>query len=157
MIGRTPDGTKLPFGPYTLIQMCVAAVTVVLLWNTVGLWARFGLIANLVAAAGLLFGAVWAAGRLPPGLRNPLVVVGGWLHAAERALGTGGPLVRLPKPRVARGQVSMFTDDETADVVPIEDPPHPARHQPGTELPSAAVGLPVLTGVQLLLAQTTPH
>lgn len=166
LIGRTPDGTKLPFGPYTIPQMVVGAVAAVVLWNTTALWARFGLIGNLVLAAGLLFAAVWGTGRMPPGLRNPLVIVGGWIHAIGR-VGATAPMVQLRKPRVVRGQVSMFTDgsgwvEPAADEDPAPqaaESPKPARTRP--ELPHvnepAQAGLPVLTGVQRLLAQTTPH
>ncbi len=139
LIGRTPDGTKLPFGPYTVVQMAVGGVALVVLWNTTGLWARFGLIANIVVAISLLFAAVWSAGRLPPGLRNPLVIVGGWLKAAERSLGSGRAvaLVRLPKPRVAGGQVHMFTDPHPASYEDVADP-DPSDEQVDDAPPDAA-------------------
>lgn len=160
MIGRTPDGTKLPFGPYTIPQLLVGVVTAAVLWNTIGLWARFGLIMNLVLGAGLVFAAVWATGRLPLGLRNPLVLVGGWLHAIGR-MGPAVPLVRLPKPRLARSQVTMFTDPITvADAANASPAPVTTRTPATTAAPAVnaprPIGLPALTGVQRLLAQTTP-
>lgn len=182
LIGRTPDGTKLPFGPYTVVQIGVAGVTAIVLWNTTAVWARFGLIANVVVAVGLVFAAVWSAGRLPPGLRNPLVIVGGWMRAAERSLGSGRPVavVRLRKPRIARGQVTMFTDADArvSDAQPTPTPDAAATaaaadaadaaDDAAVDLVDAAAipavsgrspepSLPPLTGVQRLLAQSTPR
>ncbi len=173
LIGRTPDGTKLPFGPYTIPQLLAGVVTAVVLWNTTRLWAQFGLVMNVVLAAGLVFTAVWATGRLPLGLRNPMVLLGGWLHALGRMGPPLVPLVRLPKPGLVRSQVSMFTDPvlvEADDPDPDPDMALAAADDPAiaapTRTPAVAaapaaqaprpVGLPALTGVQRLLAQTTP-
>ncbi len=167
LIGRTPDGTKLPFGPYTIPQLLVGVAAAAVLWNTTMLWARFGLVMNLVLGAGLVFAVVWATGRLPLGLRNPLVLVAGWLHAIGR-IGPVAPLVRLRKPRLVRSQVIMFTDPITVeaadparvDTQAADDSPPPATTRPPVTTAAPAVdaprpvGLPALTGVQRLLART---
>lgn len=140
LIGRTPNGSKLPGGPYTITQMGVAVVMLWLLWNSTWLWARFGLIGNLVAGLGLLVGSVYAAGRLPFGMRNPLVVGSGWLLAVERLISDPAP-VRLRRPHCARGQVLMICDAPPLEVTPDADP-----------MLDASVSAPPLTGVQLLLA-----
>lgn len=176
LIGRTPDGSKLPGGPYTILQLVAAAVTVFVLWHTAWAWARFGFISNLLVAAGLLFGSVWLAGRLPYGMRNPLVIVGGWLSASERAMGGARPPVRLRRPRLARGgQVVMITDwaaDSATSAAAGPDPLVDEAGDPVVDLlvgdgvavvPSSTCvtdvrpGLPALSGVQRLLAQSIPQ
>lgn len=141
LIGRTPDGSKLPGGPYTILQLVVGAVVLFVLWNTTGLWARGGLFVNIAIGGGLLCGSVWLSGRLPYNLRNPLVVVGGWWHAIERAGGTAGRAadVRLRKPRhPANGQVLMLIPDDTPAPSRAADEIRTEAHEPALDVPAVS-------------------
>jgi hypothetical protein len=140
LIGRTPDGTKLWGGPYTITQVVIVVVGIIVLWNTTWLWARFSFTWNLVAGPGVLVGLVWAAGKLPFGMRNPLVVGSGWLGAVERLFSDSRP-VRLPRPHRVGGAVLMIASTE-AEAAPASS----AAQMPADEAPIAA-----LTGVQQLL------
>ncbi len=150
LIGRTPDGTKLWGGPYTITQVVLFVVGAIVLWNTTWLWARFSFTWNLIVGPGALVALVWAAGKLPFGMRNPLVVGSGWLGAVERLISDSRP-VRLRRPHLASGAVLMIASTE-ADSVPAATPVAadasitPAAPVPADEAPAAA-----LTGVQQLL------
>lgn len=172
LIGRTPGGSKIWGGPYTILQVVVFAVTLFILWNTTGLWARFGFIPNIAVGGGVLFGLVWLAGRLPYGMRNPLVILGGWWTAVERATGAARPVRLPPVRRPVFGQVLMITDswfeisapaDQGEDVVDVApalaaSPDHrgqaPAAGTDQVATPQQPA-LPALTGVQRLLANAT--
>lgn len=158
LIGRTPDGSRLPGGPYTITQVVVAGVTGVLLWNTTWLWARFGLAGNLVVGPSLLFAAVWAAGKIPFDMRNPLVVASGWASVIWRLGDPGG--FRLPPPHRGRSKVLMIAEPSSVWVEELA-PEDPGWDDGGSEswppaesagLVSVEPGLPALSGVQRLLA-----
>lgn len=164
LIGRTPDGSKVPFGPHTILQIVTFGFMVLLLWNTTWLWARFSLIGNGLLALLLMVGPWWLAGRMPYRMRNPMVAIGGWWSAVQRASAGAQPVVKLRKPRVAAGQVVMITDwtpaaeaDESmpAEVSNSRQPAEPSI-APTVEPDVASPPAPALTGVQRLLAQN-PH
>lgn len=150
LIGRTPDGGKLPGGPYTITQVVVAVVGAVVLGNTVGFWARFSFVGNLVVGPGVLIALVWAIGKIPFDKRNPAVVGAGWLRAAGRLISVPA-VVRFARPRLVHGSVLMISAPSTAPVESV-DPATPSA--PSTD-PSptsrSAAAEPVLTGVQQLL------
>jgi hypothetical protein len=71
LIGKLPDGTTIPGGPYTASQVATAAIVAVALWKTTWLWARFDGLVNVVVAVGVLVGSVLLARGLPDTGRNP--------------------------------------------------------------------------------------
>jgi|LSQX01.1.fsa_nt_gb hypothetical protein len=145
LIGRTPDGGKLLGGPYTITQVVIAVVGIVVLANTTWLWMRFSLMGNLVVP-GALAALVWSAGKLPFGMRNPVIVGSGWLKAVERLI-SAAPLVRLRRPHQVRSAALMITSADSelaapgdlADSRPVDQVAHNSAPPP-------------LTGVQQLLA-----
>lgn len=154
LIGRTPDGTQLPGGPYTITQLVVGGAMALLLWNTTGLWARFGLAGNIIIGPALVIGAVFAAGKIPFEMRSPVVVGSGWVHALSRSTSVISP-VRLRPPHRSFGHpVLMVTRWPEAGSVlrPAEGRPAEAPHRPGPADPQAPSSLPALSGVQQLLA-----
>lgn len=146
LIGRTPDGGKLFGGPYTITQVVIAVVGIIVLANTTWLWMRFSLMGNLMAPAALV-ALVWAAGKLPFGMRNPVIVGSGWLKAVER-LFSAAPLVRLRHPHQVRSAALMITSADADLATPID--PADSRLAEHAALQSAPP--PPLTGVQQLLA-----
>ena len=156
LIGRTPDGTQLPGGPYTITQLVVGGVVALLLWNTTGVWARFGLAGNIVVGPALLIGAVFAAGKIPFEMRSPVVVGAGWINALSRSTAGSTP-VRLRPPHRSFGHPVLMVTEWTGTVPepalpPAEPGPSAAPVPPGRVRPPIPHTLPALTGVQQLLA-----
>ncbi|MBV6760537.1 hypothetical protein [Rhodococcus opacus] len=117
LIGTTPEGQRLPFGPYTYTQFIGAGVAGLVLWQTTGLWATGSLIRNVTLFAMIMAGTVYGLGRLPLGGRNPLSMV----HGVGKALtgGTQTPGVCATAPRRSRvravtGEVTTIPSTVTA-------------------------------------------
>ncbi len=107
LIGRTPDGRRIPGGPYTFTQAIGAGVVLLVGVNTMGLWAGYGLIGNGLILLGAAYGMVLLLGRIPVGSRSPLAVVSGGVRAlgAPRVGRLAGRPVRLRRPRRVRHRV----------------------------------------------------
>lgn len=171
MIGRTPDGQhSLPFGPYTLTQATGGGIVLAVGLKTMGLWARGGLIQNVLILVIVCAGVIFGLGKLPIGGRNPLAVGAGLARAlsSPRLGRINGQTVRMPKPARLRhniliGHVRVPHSLSAAEpnptglhgcVEPLADSEPITAPDPAT--PAAAtspVRPPVaLTGVQSLLA-----
>ena len=155
LIGRTPDGTRIPGGPYTYTQVAAGVVTAVVLAQTTWLWAHGGLILNATIFIGATIGAVFAAGKLTPGMRNPIVLASGALNLMSSGYRLDGTAIRNPKPNTATaaGPVTVFIPAPplapiTAPVEPVAVPA-PIPVLPATE-PRPVPG-PALSSVQRLL------
>ena len=156
LIGRTPDGTRIPGGPYTYTQVAAGVVTAVVLAQTTWLWAHGGLILNATIYIGATVGAVFAAGKLTPGMRNPIVLASGALNLMSSGYRLDGTAIRDPKPNTATaaGPVTVFipapplAKTTTAPVEPVAVPA-PIPVLPATE-PRPVPG-PALSSVQRLL------
>ena len=180
LIGRTPDGTKIPGGPYTFTQVLGGAGFLVVAWKTLPVWGAFGLIGNaavLVVATWLL---IVALGRIPIGARNPISLGEGLLRAltAPAAGRVGGREVRIRRPHRARTVLVVAQ--------PRQRVPAPTVRAPAAAIPRAASGAapaaytasavtptragvaagdssrptpttPPLTSVQRILAGAGPH
>jgi hypothetical protein len=157
LIGRTPDGTRIPGGPYTYTQVAAGVVTAVVLAQTTWLWAHGGLILNATIFIGATVGAVFAAGKLTPGMRNPIVLASGALNLMSSGYRLDGTAIRNPKPNTATaaGPVTVFIPAPTLakpTTTPLTEPvavPAPIPVLPATE-PRPVPG-PVLSSVQRLL------
>jgi hypothetical protein len=176
LLGRTPDGTRLWGGPYTVTQAIGGGLVLVLGVKTMGLWGSFGLVGNALVLLSAAAGTVFFLGRIPLGARNPVAVLAGLARAvsAPTTGRLGGKAVRIRRPRQVRHRVVIATDqpieaasaasqpapaplEESAGTVPtrrrtrLGDQPTtpPAVDQPPAERPNPA---PALTGVQALLA-----
>lgn len=110
LLGRMPDGTKIPGGPYT-VQQLLAAIAVLTGGSlSMGWWGIFGGIGNVVLLLGAAFGAVFVVGRIPLHGRNPFYAVAG-LYRAMNAPSTGryqGRPIRLRRPRRVRHAVNVY-------------------------------------------------
>lgn len=179
LIGRTPDGAKIPGGPYTFTQVIGAGVILFLGSKTMSRWAHYGLIENFLILAAIAYGSVLLLGRIPLGARSPLAVGSGLAHAlfASRTGQMGGKSVRPVRTHHVRTRVVMFSTPPPTPVavttlaaaipgtVPPQRLPHrPPRmhhHTPAPAPAPAPVAAPApaptaMTGVQLLLARTPP-
>lgn len=152
LIGKAPDGKKIPGGPYTLTQFVGAGVVGGLLWLTSSIWAHGGTITNVAIFVGLTGGTLWALGRLPQGARSPVSVIRGIARAVTGAMAPAkinGAPVRFKRPHAVRGTVIIVDPPVTpnlvdaveaewprpdrADTAPARagtTPTAPTRHQP---------------------------
>jgi hypothetical protein len=105
LIGRLVGGAPIPYGPYTIGQVVAFLGTAFLLWQTTGIWARFGGLMNLVFGVAAVAAATWGAGKLPRTGRNPLSWVLDMVLLLLRS--PGGVLDRRPL-RAPRGQVVTY-------------------------------------------------
>lgn len=156
MIGRTPDGTRIPGGPYTFTQVFAGVAAGGLLWLTPGVWARGGLLASAIVALAVIFGAVYLTGQLPPGMRNPLVLGTGLLKVFSSGFTLdGSPMKRAPlTARRASARVTVFelesslanTEPQLSKVTLLEPDP-----QTTADLASPPTDRPALSAVQRLI------
>ncbi|WP_116947857.1 hypothetical protein [Jiangella endophytica] len=110
LLGRMPDGTKIPGGPYTVQQLIAAIVIIVVGGLTIGTWGVFGVFGNIALLFGVAFGAVFLIGRLPMNGRNPLYALLG-LYRVLNAPASGryqGRPVRFRRPRRVRSRTSVY-------------------------------------------------
>ena len=106
LIGKTPDGFKLPGGPYTYTQAMVGAAMLWLGSSTFGMWGRFGLIGNFIVLIAVTYAVVFALGQLPMGGRSPLSAATGLLRAYSTS--SAGHLAGRPfRPRSPRRLSSL--------------------------------------------------
>lgn len=156
LIGRTPDGARIPGGPYTVTQVVGAGAVLFVGTRTMGLWAHYGLLSNAVILASVTFAIVFGLGKIPVGSRNPLSVSSGALRALS-APPTGrvaGRPVRLRRPHQVRHQLVTLlpappapaaTSSLTAAASAASAPSRTAQSTPDSEL-AAAAPRPLVTG-----------
>ena len=150
LIGRMYSGERIWGGPYTLPQVIAAVAVVVVGWQTMPLWARYGLLGNafvLLVAVGVV---VFLVGRLPPGARNPLWVLLGVARAvaAPRSGRLAGRPVRLRRPHRLRHRTVLLLPPPPGDPLPAS---RAGRVSTRRAAPVAAAGVP-LSAVSARLA-----
>jgi hypothetical protein len=165
LIGRTPDGMKIPGGPYTFTQVIGAGAVLVIGLKTMRWWATHGFLGNAVILIGATYATLLVLGRIPVGARSPLSVCAGALRAvtSPRWGRLGGRPVRLRRPHLVSHRVVVV--DHPAPVRAPLPPPIPAaagmsvrRADRAPTVQAAVASIPPrreLTGVQLLLARTS--
>lgn len=110
LLGRMPDGTKIPGGPYTVQQLVAAIAIIVIGGMTIGTWGVFGGFGNIAVLFGSAFGAAFGIGRLPMNGRNPMYAVVGLFrsfNAPTTGRYKGGP-IRLRRPRTVTHQATVY-------------------------------------------------
>ncbi|HEY9412695.1 MAG TPA: hypothetical protein VIP77_24185 [Jiangellaceae bacterium] len=172
LLGRFPDGTKIPGGPYT-VQQLLAGVGIIAFGSmTMGIWGIFGGIGDIVVLFMVGFAAMFFIGRLPMNGRNPFAAVLGFYKAsvAPRGGRFQGKSIRIRRPRRMTHMTNVYYGPLPAiEPAPLDvslepayaKPKVKARTQVGTSgqpraLPhgtSAGTSAP-LTGLQALLAKT---
>jgi hypothetical protein len=153
LLGKWPSGEPIWGGPYTSAQAIGGIATLLLLKETFGVWAKFGL-ANALILLGVPYGVTLALRKLPLAGRSPLRLAAGFISAyTQPSHGwLRGRPVRPPRPVKVRSRVTV------SDAVPAAasrpSVPRPAT-QPAAARPASPAAPPplVLTGVGQLLAQ----
>jgi hypothetical protein len=135
LIGRTSDGAKIPFGPYTYTQVLVFAGILIVGSKTMGLWGRFGVVGNGATLLGVAFGVTFALGKVPIGARSPISMLLGAIAALTSPADgkVGGRKVALRRPhRVVSRLTVQQPVRAAADSAPTPGPVPPPAH-PKTE------------------------
>ncbi|PSL01371.1 hypothetical protein CLV30_114101 [Haloactinopolyspora alba] len=127
LLGRMPDGTKIPGGPYTVQQLIVAIAIIVVGGMTISTWGVFGFFGNIAVLFGSAFGAVFVVGRVPMNGRNPFFAVVGLFRAvgAPRTGRYRGRPIRIRRPRRLTHRTNVYLEplpgtERTGDAVPAE-------------------------------------
>lgn len=156
LIGRTPDGTKIWGGPYTVTQVLGAGTVLVVGLKTTWLWARADLFTNAFLLIAATLGTLFALGRIPIGSRNPVSMVAGAVRAffAPRTGRLAGQPVRPRRPKSMRRPVRVVVAHGPAPV-PESAAAEPTVH-PSTAQQTDQDRRP-LTGLQSLLATAGRH
>lgn len=144
VLGRFPDGTKIPGGPYTLTQVVGGGLLVLIGVRTMGVWGVGNGMTNVAFLLLATVGTVKLLGRLQTGGRGPIAVaLGGYTAVASPKFGRqdGRPVTR----RRARALVHRFVVSDSAQVL---DEPAAGMSAP---VSAAAVRAP-MTGIQAALA-----
>lgn len=177
LIGRTPDGTKIPGGPYTFTQVLGGAAFLVVAWKTLPLWGAFGLIGNAMVMLVATWLLIVGLGRIPIGARNPLSLAEGAVRAltAPTAGRVGGREVRIRRPHRARTVLVVSRPNVSKTPAPTPPPvvaaaavptaapagaPGPSTQDALVEAPASSRSLltpPPLTSVQRILAGAGPR
>lgn len=148
LIGRTPDGTRIPGGPYTFLQVGAGAAVVAVMTQTTWLWARGDMISNVVVLVAVFAGTVFFTGKLPPGARSPMFLIAGVSRLLSRGQRLNDRPIRLPRMRwVAEASVDLSVAGAPESV--------PDDIRSGAEIVVLAPPAPPLSAVQKLLAGGT--
>lgn len=153
LIGRTPDGARIPGGPYTYTQIAAGAGTAIVLAQTTWLWAHgSSLLVNAAIYIGATLGAVFAAGKLPPGMRNPFVLATGALNLLSAGYRVDGSAIPTPKPcaSTSAGPVTIFETSPQTQPEPPTGEPSGSEEQDEVE-PPPLTSPAALTSVQRIL------
>ena len=80
LIGRTPDGTRIPGGPYTVTQVLGGIVTCFVISQILKVWSPGDIVSSAFVLLLVSGSVVFFLGKLPPGMRNPLIYLKGFLR-----------------------------------------------------------------------------
>lgn len=125
LIGKAGN-TRLPGGPYTVVQICTGVLVLVVGYNTLSVWGPlfggFPLI-RLVALLAGTFGAMMLAGQIPSTRRKVRHVASDTLGAvADPAAGTlNGRAVKLPRPHRVTGSVRIAVAPAPVEHIPTAE------------------------------------
>jgi len=127
LIGRTPDGARIPGGPYTVTQAVGGLCILIVGYKTMPLWANFGTLGNFTVLIAVTGAAIFGLGRIPLGARNPVAISIGAIHAgtAPRRGRVRGRAVRIRRPHTVAHRIVVCTEpvlNPVADAVPTTAP-----------------------------------
>lgn len=151
LIGRTPDGARIPGGPYTVTQAVGGMAVLAIGYYSMGIWARFGTLGNYATLLVVTAATIVGLGRIPLGARNPVSIAVGAARAtgAPRAGRLRGRAVQIRAPHQVRSRVVLCrlltapatTPTDTPAVhaeVPAPAPVAAAPPSPAVEVPEPA-------------------
>jgi len=128
MVGKWPNGGRIPGGPYTPVQMLIGSVDLVVGKWTLPIWGGLLGSSPLVQFIGLLIfagAATWGSGKIPSTRRKLTdlsldAVNAATVSSAGKYRGAG---IRLQPPRIFTGSVLFQLDEleqEDVELAPQE-------------------------------------
>lgn len=157
-MGRTPHGSKIPFGPFDTYGVVSAGAVFVGAKIYFDLGLRSGVAPWLVLVAAAI-GTYFLIARMPTDGRNPLMVASGLVsHVTASSTGVyRGRTLRLPRPHIAHGRV-LVTETCAPSRIPIPDEPAYV-HDIATPAPThtAPAPSPTTAGASTLPGGLTTH
>ncbi|ELB93240.1 MULTISPECIES: hypothetical protein [unclassified Rhodococcus (in: high G+C Gram-positive bacteria)] len=158
LIGRTPEGQKLPFGPYTVPQAVSGAIVGGLLWLLHPLWLRDSISWNVGFFAFWSLGTVLVVGKLRFAGRSPASVAQGICAAAFAPAGAkiqiNGRRVTIRPPHIVRPSGYITADPTAAELSATVVPQ--AVHIATAEVTETASAKPVAPRPQTSAPVPTP-
>ncbi|MDV6277826.1 hypothetical protein R3Q06_30490 [Rhodococcus erythropolis] len=119
LIGRTPDGKKLPFGPYTVPQAVSGAAVGAVLWLLHPLWLGDNITWNVGFFVACCGGTVFVVGKLRLAGRSPASVAQGVNKAVfappEAKLKINGKRVNIRAPHLVHAGGYITADPRIAE------------------------------------------
>lgn len=119
LIGRTPDGKKLPFGPYTVPQAVSGAAVGAILWLLHPLWLGDNITWNVGFFVACCGGTVFVVGKLRLAGRSPASVAQGVKKAVfappEAKLKINGKRVNIRAPHLVHAGGYITADPRIED------------------------------------------
>jgi len=134
LVGKLPDGTQIPFGPFTLTQVVGGAIALFIAAQTIEIWGTGSILTNATVLVMVAVATVFLLGLLPKGsVLSPLALGEGVLRMLSPArMGTlSGSPVRAAKPHKVTARVILpaGSDCETT----TSSDPAPAEPEPSVE------------------------
>lgn len=164
LLGKLPDGTRIPGGPYTIIQGVALIVMLAVTLLTRGhLWTFGSFLIDVPLALVISGGVAYFVGRIPTRNRNLVTVGTSTAHAiASPAAGRRNGKKVTVRPRHRVGGDVLIDWGGSEPITPAAPIPVPAVEPVVDELPSpepATASAPqpsrhALTGVERLLQQS---
>ncbi|MFA3899797.1 hypothetical protein ACKAMS_30660 [Rhodococcus sp. 5A-K4] len=135
LIGRTPDGKKLPFGPYTVPQAVSGAAVGAILWLLHPLWLGDSITWNVGFFVACCGGTVFVVGKLRLAGRSPASVAQGVKKAVfaspEAKLKINGKRVNIRAPHLVHAGGYITADPRIEDqLVAAVEPESPSEFVP---------------------------
>lgn len=123
LIGKLPDGSKIPFGPFTTLQLIAAVGTLIVAFKTRDLWGFGGGLMDLLVVVCLAVGVGKLVGRFETGFHNPVVIAAGAVNSIflPRFGSSGGRPVRLPRTVRLGGRISVQSRVMSVDLATEPD------------------------------------
>ncbi|CAQ03330.1 hypothetical protein ACR8AM_10950 [Clavibacter sepedonicus] len=110
LLGKWPNGGRIPGGPYRIVQLVVGSLVFVIGWNTRWLWGGSQIpLAQLFTLVLVTAAATWLSGRIPSTKRKlPNLLMDSMTALTAPGHGTyRGRIFRLAPPHVAGGAVLL--------------------------------------------------
>ena len=75
LVGKLPDGTQIPFGPFTLTQVVGGAIALFIAAQTIEIWGTGSILTNATVLVMVAVATVFLLGLLPKGsVLSPLAL-----------------------------------------------------------------------------------
>lgn len=139
VMGSLPDGTPIPGGPYTYVQVGTMVVSIIFGWITRGIWGTDSTIGDLLILVIFSAGISFLLGKLPSSRRSPIKLLASVLVLALHP-GPGGNWKGRPL-RLSRAaqQTQLSVKKSQAKSSKINEAPQDVVDQPLEQAPVPSI------------------